>query len=326
MLTTRIVLVFSCMFTVAWASSSPQGLRFMTVGDFGGLPSKPYYTNLEKTVAHGMGQIAEKYQTKFTLVLGDNFYYKGVKDAHDPRFKETFENVFTHQALQTPWYVIAGNHDHNGNVAAQFEYSKLSHRWKFPTYYYPLHFTIPGSNATLSIYMLDTIVMCGNVKSDFDDEQPQGPEDIEKAEAELQWLENNLKHDRADYVIVTGHYPVISVGEHGPALTMTKKLMPLLHKYKVTSYFAGHQHSLQYLQHTMMGTAVDYFIIGCGNWCSHSKKHNDVPSGSLKFHWSDTHRVGGFGYIDATPQAMTFSFIAGDGRQVFSHTMKPRKL
>ena len=33
-----------------------------------------------------MGAIAEAYQTSFTLALGDNFYYHGVKDVEDKRF------------------------------------------------------------------------------------------------------------------------------------------------------------------------------------------------------------------------------------------------
>lgn len=49
--------------------------------------------------------------------VGDHFYEGGIKgDAHDKRFKETFEDVYHQQELQVPWYVVAGNHDHSGNI------------------------------------------------------------------------------------------------------------------------------------------------------------------------------------------------------------------
>ena len=34
-----------------------------------------------------MGKIADYLDTQFVLALGDNFYFDGVKDVADPRFK-----------------------------------------------------------------------------------------------------------------------------------------------------------------------------------------------------------------------------------------------
>ena len=84
------------------------------------------------------------FTTEF-LSTGDNFYESGVKDVDDPRFQETFENVFTAESLMTPWYFCAGNHDHHGDVRAQLMYSYRSERWKFPDYYYTTSWKIPGT-------------------------------------------------------------------------------------------------------------------------------------------------------------------------------------
>ena len=71
------------------------------------------------------------------LGLGDNFYYEGVKSVEDPRFFSTFEHVYTNHALKSAtWYMIAGNHDHASNVSAQIAYTKVSHRWHFPDFFY----------------------------------------------------------------------------------------------------------------------------------------------------------------------------------------------
>ena len=50
---------------------------------------------------------------------------------------------------------------------------------------------------------------------------------------------------RAEYLIVAGHYPVWSIAEHGPTKCLLQDLKPMLHKYKATSYFCGHDHNLQ---------------------------------------------------------------------------------
>lgn len=55
-------------------------------------------------------------------------------------------------------------------------------------------------------------------------------------------IENKLKkisNEKYPYVIVSGHYPIWSVAEHGPTQCLVDNLRPLLHKYKVNAYFAG---------------------------------------------------------------------------------------
>lgn len=59
----------------------------MAIGDWGGSPSFPYDTSIEKAVAKQMAAVADTYGTSFTLALGDNFYDDGVKNVDDKRFK-----------------------------------------------------------------------------------------------------------------------------------------------------------------------------------------------------------------------------------------------
>ena len=63
-----------------------DSLKFLALGDWGGIPTYPYYLPPEKAVGEQMGAIADDFQTQFVLALGDNFYFEGVKDVEDKRF------------------------------------------------------------------------------------------------------------------------------------------------------------------------------------------------------------------------------------------------
>ena len=42
---------------------------------------------IEQSIAIEMARLAKKYETKFQLALGDNFYTSGITDVDDKRFK-----------------------------------------------------------------------------------------------------------------------------------------------------------------------------------------------------------------------------------------------
>ncbi|XP_061087366.1 tartrate-resistant acid phosphatase type 5a [Conger conger] len=297
-----------------------SSIRFLAVGDWGGLPFPPYITPIEKATAREMGKVAQQLGADFVLALGDNFYYKGVDSVHDPRFQDTFENIFTADSLNIPWYVVAGNHDHAGNVKAQIEYSKLSERWHFPNYYYELNVRIPRSDSILTILMVDTVLLCGN-SDDFEDQKPRGPADSVEANRQLQWIQKRLERSKADFLLVAGHYPVWSVSEHGPTKCLLRQLRPLLVKHKATAYLCGHDHNLQYL----LESGVGYVVSGAGNFMEADMSHRrHVPHGSLKFFTGETSTMGGFVHAEVTKKSMDLTFFQARGTSLY-RTSLPRR-
>ncbi|XP_041454392.1 tartrate-resistant acid phosphatase type 5-like [Lytechinus variegatus] len=304
-----------------------NSLNFMVLADWGGQPNYPFYTTCEEYVAKQMGDLASNYATQFVLALGDNFYYDGVQSVTDPRFNETFENVFTADSLQVPWYVVAGNHDWHGNVTAQILYSNVSKRWNFPSLYYLVRYQIPSTQEMVSFIMIDTVSLSGTTDDSNVLQQPTKPKDLFLVEKQFSWIEDQLKATMNDtYVIVAGHYPVWSIAEHGPTELLVDRLRPLLIKYNVNAYFSGHDHNLQHIRED--NSSVEYFVIGSAHEVDPSVAHKkDVPENWVKFHYADESSLGGFAYMEATTSGMDFTFADGRaGKSLYHATIKPRKM
>ncbi|CAF0997045.1 unnamed protein product [Adineta steineri] len=310
------------------AKESTDGIaRFFIIGDWGGVHVPPYKTPSEIAVAHAMGKLGKTFNTSFQLALGDNFYSHGVQSVTDPRFKHTFEDVFTAESLQTPWYVVAGNHDHLGNVSAEIEYSKISHRWTFPDYFYAFSLMQSDKQKKLvDFVMIDTILLCGGGNlSDWEDTPLDGPKNSRVAEAYWQWIEGELRQSTAPYLLVGGHFPVYSVAEHGPTKCLVDRLRPLLHQYHVTAYVCGHDHNLQHLAEDLDGSKMNYFVVGAGGVVENSHAHaSNVPADSLKYFWGGDIILGGFGLMEINSTQMTFSFIEHTEKTLYQTVLKPR--
>ncbi|NXV56034.1 PPA5 phosphatase, partial [Molothrus ater] len=315
---------------VAPAGGAPGGaLSFLALGDWGGLPEPPFVTPRQVATAAAMGRAAAELGGDFVLALGDNFYYEGVKDEWDPRFQDTFERVFVSPGLRgVPWFVMAGNHDHAGNVTAQLRYSRHSPRWRFPHPYYSLRLHLPGSNVSARLLVLDSVLLCGH-SDDFGSGPgsgpgPAGPRDAAAAAAHLGWLRAQLEAAAGDaFVLVAGHYPVWSVAKHGPTACLVRLLRPLLRRHRVSAYLCGHDHNLQYLEEG----GVSYVLSGAGNFMEESRPHErSVPPGALRFFFGSPESPGGFAHVRLEPHGATVTFLESTGRVLHRVTLPPRRL
>ncbi|XP_063787313.1 tartrate-resistant acid phosphatase type 5 [Pseudophryne corroboree] len=304
-------------------TDTEPSLRFAVIGDWGGLPLPPYYTKQEQLVATELGETVSKWGADFIVSVGDNFYYDGVTDVTDLRFEATFESVFNAPSLRNvSWYIIAGNHDHKGNVTAEMAYSNVSSRWNYPDLYYDVSFKIPTTNVSLRLLLLDTIMLCGN-SDDSLGEQPMGATNIRLAEKQLEWLTEKLQSAKEEYLLVAGHYPVWSIAEHGPTSCLREYVEPLLKKYGVTAYLCGHDHNMQYLQDDY---GIGYVLSGAGNFMEDSRKHEkDVPEGYLRFYQGELEAMGSFVYMQATPKELNITYIQSGGKSTFRTTLHPRR-
>ena len=264
----------------------PNTLSFVALGDWGcgetNCDSKhdPNHHNAGLTqaaVSKQMGKAAEEVGSSFVLAMGDNFYFAGVKDVTDPLFQSVWQTRFMQHSLMTPWFVCLGNHDHYGNAKAQIDFSKLGMdpRWVLPSYYYTTVREIPGTSRTLQLVVLDTVILdegyaremlvekvaggvvSAQVLTEFD-----ATSHVRKSAAvdQLDWIEATLMESSADWLIVLGHYPVFSGGEHGSTMSLVNQVRPMLEKYQVDAYLCGHDHTQQHIENA----GVQYYVSGAG--------------------------------------------------------------
>lgn len=316
---------------------SASAMEILLMGDWGGQSTTPYYTVDEKNTATSMKEQWDKYKVPLILALGDNFYDAGVKNENDKRFQETFEKVFDPSLDR--FQVLAGNHDYAGNVTGEIEYSSHSTRWNFPSLYYTFTEEL-DSGSTLQFVFLDSCTLAGvpshsenceeeNCRDELSGSKLDGSTvpDQQAADDQWSWAQATLANSTANFLVVAAHYPVWSVGEHGPTAALVNQLKPMLEQYKATAYFSGHDHSGQHIQDPADPAQVDYHVVGAAHNVDSSTAHaSSVPKNSLKFHDGSGLTGGMYARISANSTSFVVHHYANDGKLLYSSPpKKPRR-
>lgn len=236
-----------------------DGIAFLAIGDFG-----RHGAFTQKEVARDMGTVAEILDLNFTVSVGDNFYPTGVQSTQDYQWISSFESIYTHHLLHEPWFVALGNHDYEGNVQAQIDYSNVSRRWEMPNRYFERLIEI-DNDQYLQLLVIDTNPMVSKYLK-----EPEKYLEIndQSTQEQLKWIEDKLSTTNPKIVwrIVVGHHPLYSGGKRKTAKE-TQEIQHLLEsvfeKHKVDAYICGHEHDLQIIKRN--NKPFTQFLSGAGS-------------------------------------------------------------
>jgi acid phosphatase len=247
----------SGIFAPGARAAGKDSLNFLAVGDWG--RDGAFH---QTDVAARMGETAEALKARFVISVGDNFYEDGVTGLADPKWKTSFEDIYSARALQVPWHVILGNHDYHGDSQAQIDYSARSHRWRMPARWFSRSEMAPDGTR-VDLFFLDTSPLVSGYYKDGAKKVKVAGQDTA---AQLAWFERALSASRADWKIVIGHHPVwpnrtSDDGGEGASPDIRAKIDPILRKYRVPLYLNGHDHDLQHVAKN----GTNYVCTGAGS-------------------------------------------------------------
>jgi len=359
------VLVLTCYLESAYAGDActltpckldEKTIRFYVLGDWGGQSPAPHTTVAQLVCANLTEDMGKDKRPQFIVSTGDQFYEWGVKNAEDPRFKTTFEDVYNYgKDKDVPWYMTQGNHDWYGNGTAQVGYSQISKRWVQPALAYSASYDAHPNGPSVDLISIDTIVLCGNTFKETDDDADwieelgirgektkgyHGPASEVDADSMWLYIESELAKSKADYLFVFGHYPMFSSDSNKVSHCLVPRLHDLMDKYNATAYLTGHSHTQQHLKSVgKNGQTMHHVLSGGGHLIN--AKFKEVFKNKNDFPWQVTNEfffpmqeknvskiqtnMGGLVYAELNQQTAKFEYYKCDGAFQYSFETPPRK-
>ena len=114
------------------------------------------------------------------------------------------------------------------------------------------------------------------------------------------------------WLLMAGHYPVYSGGEHGDTDELVQYLQPLIVKYNVNAYFCGHDHISEHLQYG----PTHYFVAGAGSMAD--KLGNTNSQANLIWYGVG---YSAFAVGEATSSSLTVSFVDTSDTVKYAYTL-----
>lgn len=295
--------------------------RFIAIGDTGKGNAD------QRRVAVAMRDVCAQRGCDFVLMLGDNIYDKGVTGIADPQWQSKFEQPY--RDIDLPFYVALGNHDYGGELLGidvgglgnewdlgriEVAYSEVSTKWNMPA----THYTITWNH--VGIIVLDTNALMWS-KTTYGDQ--------------VAWLPKAMMEVAGkDWVFLAGHHPYRSNGTHGNAGNYDAPELagiPIPNPLPIQNgdaleaffdqhacglgqvYFAGHDHSRQWLDEPGALCGTELIVSGAGATVTELRDR-----GNAAF-YEDASKVG-FMHVDVDGDRFTGTFYDGDGRMDYTRS------
>lgn len=231
-------------------------------------------TREQNELAAVMHTYRQSFPFEFALLMGDNMY--GSETAAD--YKKKFEDVYKPLLdNKVKFYASLGNHDESNQRFYQ-------------------HFNMNGEEyhrfekGGVAFYCLN---------SNYMDRK------------QLQWLEDKLKADTANWKVAFFHHPPYSSGgKHGSSSSLREVVEPLFVRYGVNAVFAGHEH---FYERIKPQKGIYYFISGAGG----KLRKGDVKKGSPLTASAYDDDMS-FMLVEITKDALHFQVISRTGQTVDS--------
>ncbi len=297
-----LCLLFSATLS-AQTAADWEGLKrtanFFMANDMG---RNGYYE--QKPIAELMGRMAEVIGPECVFAAGDIHHFWGVASTQDPLWMTNFEEIYTHPELMIPWYPILGNHEYRGNTQAVIDYSKVSRRWMMPARYYSKTFDEDG--VTLRFIMIDTTPLIDRYREKPEKYHDAAEQDIN---AQLTWLEEELKNAKEDWIIVMGHHPIYAETpkEESERANMQERVGKILARYNVDIYAGGHIHNFQHVK--PKGSKTDFVVNSAA-----SLAREVAPIEGTQFCSPEE----GFSVIAADKKELDLHFINKEGKVIYT--------
>lgn len=271
-------------------------------------------------VARGMQKYAQMHhiQPEALFFLGDN-WYDGLPDgAKSQRWVTQFEKMYPSSVFPGPAYALLGNHDYQfipssvNKVEAELEYARIGRaedgnqtRWTLPARWYT--FDLPAHKPLMRCIVLDSNMPFADGTSRHGQNFTLTPQ---QRDEQLQWFEAELKKPRTTpFLTVMAHHPIYSNGPHGDQQALIRDWDPLLRKYNVDLYLAGHDHDLQVLQFQDHPTI--HFLSGGGGASLYTLKIDDLQRGPY------AQEVHGFSHLSVTKDELQLRHLDQSGRFLY---------